>query len=178
MTRRERAGWSAARPSRSPVGQAPARRSRRILLLVACLLLVIIPTTLAYAGTNFNYAQGYFGAGGSFGTTGFAPRDYNRVWHAAGYEWWVFYELPNGSTACFRDNTNNPTSCPFSNSYAKSWCSNITDNSGVQWTCPRGGPPVRPPPFSPPPAGGCPPPRGGGPQPPSCPHSPKRRERP
>src|SRR5919204_4361357 len=135
MTRRERAGWSAARPSRSPVGQAPARRSRRILLLVGCLLLVIIPTTLAYAGTNFNYAQGYFGAGGSFGTPGFAPRDYNRVWHAAGYEWWVFYELPNGSTACFRDNTNNPTSCPFSNSYAKAWCSNITDNSGVQWTC-------------------------------------------
>src|SRR2546429_3511220 len=128
MTRRERTSRNAPKPSRSSIRQAPARRSRRILLLVACLLLVLIPTTLAYAGTNLNYAQGYYGAGGSFSTPGFGPRDYNRVWHQSGYEWWVYYAHTNGDVICFRDNTSNPTSCPYSNSYAKSWCSNITDN--------------------------------------------------
>ena len=123
----------------APSGLARTHASR-VALVVICLLFVVIPPTLAFAWSNFNYASGTAGLGGSFPTPGYAPREYNRVWHAQGYEWWVWYSHPDGSVNCFRDNFNNPTACgdpnnPIHDSYAKSYCTNYGDSSGVLWTC-------------------------------------------
>jgi hypothetical protein len=112
----------------------------RTLFLAVCLLLIALPPAVAFAWTNFNYATGFNGASGSFATPGFAPREYNRVWHAQGWEWKIWYAHPNGSVNCFRDNTANPTACgspsdPVHDSYAQSFCQNWNDLSGVQWTC-------------------------------------------
>jgi len=87
------------------------------------------------AGTQFNYAQGFNGAGGFYSTSGFAPRDYNQVWHASGYYWQVFYTDPGGTLSGLERSSNNPTRWPGSISYGKAWCYNESDNSGVQWTC-------------------------------------------
>lgn len=110
------------------------RRPTRLSFLV-CAMLILLPPAVAYASTWFTYAQGYFGAGGVFHTTGYAPRDANRVYHAYGYYWDPYY--CNTSGTCFGDNTDyhNPTYSIGGASYAKSFCGNVNDNSGVQWTC-------------------------------------------
>ena len=112
-----------------------AVRSSRRMAVVACALFVLIPPLVAYAGTWFNYAQGTNGVGGTFATTGFAPRDDNRVWHQAGSSWWIWYLHTDDTLNCIRFNDSNPTECYHSDSYAKSKCSNGDDNSGVTWTC-------------------------------------------
>src|SRR5215218_20818 len=112
-----------------------AFRCSRRTAIVACALLVLIPPSVAYAATWFNYAQGTNGVGGTFATTGFAPRDGNRVWHQAGYSWWVWYQHTDNSLGCIKFNDSNPTACYNPDGYAKSKCSNSDDNSGVTWTC-------------------------------------------
>lgn len=107
----------------------------RVAFAVACLLLVIVPPGVALAATQFNYAQGVNGVGGTFATSGEANRNYNRVYHQSGKFWWVWY-LHGSSLTCVQFNSSNPTSCPNPSStvaYAK--CSNDDDNSGVTWTC-------------------------------------------
>lgn len=107
----------------------------RVALAVACLLLVVLPPGVALAATQFNYAQGVNGVGGTFATSGEADRNHNRVWHQAGKSWWVWY-LHNGSLTGLVFNSSNPTEYPSpSSTVAYSKCSNSNDNSGVTWTC-------------------------------------------
>jgi hypothetical protein len=105
------------------------------LTLLACAILVLLPPAVAYAGVWFNYAQGTNGVGGTFATTGYAPRDANRTYHAYGYYWELYYCRTDGS--CFGDNIDyfNPTWALGGASYAKAFCRNLNDNSGVVWTC-------------------------------------------
>lgn len=112
----------------------PRRRCvGRRLLVLTCLALILIPPTVAYASTQFDYASGVYGVGGTYNTTGYANRDYNQVWHASGKEWEVWYD--NGTTSfCFVDNTNNPTKCSGGAVSSISYAHNFTDNSGVTWT--------------------------------------------
>jgi hypothetical protein len=108
---------------------------RNRLVLVGALVFVVLPPAIALAGTQFNYAQGRNGAGGIFGTAGYGPRDYNQVWHQAGRTWEVYYVQPSGFVYGYRRDTENPTKQHASNSYARSVCANVNDNSYVLWTC-------------------------------------------
>ncbi|MDH5282239.1 MAG: hypothetical protein OEW52_14050 [Thermoleophilia bacterium] len=114
---------------------AGLRLPLRLALTAACLLLVIVPPGVALAATQFNYAQGTNGVGGTYQTTGEDNRSYNQVWHQAGKSWWVWY-LHGSSQTCLKFNSSNPTKCPDpSATIAYSKCSNYDDNSGVTWTC-------------------------------------------
>jgi hypothetical protein len=61
------------------------------LTLLASLLLVLLPPTLAYASTIFPYANGINGAGGTYSTPGANNRDFNRVYHEVAYFWDPYY---------------------------------------------------------------------------------------
>ena len=108
--------------------------SRRVLLL-ACLALALIPPVAAWAGTQITYAQGTNGVGGTYSTTGYAPRDYNQVWHTSGYFWQVYYTDTAGYAHGWYRSSANPTRWPGSISYGKAKCYNEDDNSFAQWTC-------------------------------------------
>lgn len=73
--------------------------------------------------------------GGVFSTSGFNHRDYNQVWHQAGKNWTVFYELTDGTAVAVVINTDNPTRWGGEIGYAKAKCNNVNDNSFVTWTC-------------------------------------------
>lgn len=103
--------------------------------VLSCTLVVVFPPAVAWAGTQFGYAQGRSGAGGIFSTAGYGPRDYNQVWHQRGYFWEVFYAQPSGYVYGWKRNAENPTYQPASNSYAAAKCLNDNDNSYVLWTC-------------------------------------------
>jgi hypothetical protein len=105
------------------------------MTLIICLLFILIPPTVAYGSTIFTYAQGYGGVGGVYGTTGYAARDFNRVYHQAGYYWNPFYCRTDGSCFGGTSGSSNPTYANGGASYAKAYCHNQTDNSGVLWTC-------------------------------------------
>ena len=111
------------------------RRNTSKLLFLACALLILMPPALAYASTQLNYASGMNGVHGRYSTPGFSSRDYNRVWHQPGYGWIVWYQEPNGTIDGYVTNTSNPTSWPHPIGYAKAFCFNDTDDSGVTWTC-------------------------------------------
>jgi hypothetical protein len=114
---------------------ARARRHPLRLTLLVCAILVLLPPAVAYAGTVFTYAQGTNGIGQTHSTAGYGPRDLNRVYHADGYFWEVWYCRTDGS--CFDDVVSNinPTRSVGGASYAKAFCHNVNDNSGVLWTC-------------------------------------------
>jgi hypothetical protein len=105
------------------------------MALAACVVAFLLPVAVAYASTIFTYATGTNGVHGEFNTTGFAPRDLNRVWHNAGYFWSVAYVNQLGETYAIVTNSANPTSQTANTTYAKSRCTNQNDNSGTTWTC-------------------------------------------
>lgn len=113
------------------------RRRWKVALAVACLTLMVIPPSVAYAWSALIYAQGYYGANGFYRTTGFAPRNYDIAWHEAGTRWGVWYENSDGSDTPPGGfySTDNPTRIDTNVGYARSHCNNVNDNSGVQWTC-------------------------------------------
>jgi hypothetical protein len=115
-----------------------ARIYRRLSLVAICIVIAAISVSVAnaaYEWFNIPGAQGTNQVGGTWSTSGFAPREGNRVWHQAGYSWWVYYQNTDNSLGCVIFNDANPTKCEQPNGYAKSKCSNSTDNSGVTWTC-------------------------------------------
>jgi len=75
------------------------------------------------------------GAGGIWWTPGFDNRDYNRAWHANGYRWDIFYYDNVNGVTCPASGTTNPTRCEVNGSYKESDCANVSDNSGVTWSC-------------------------------------------
>lgn len=110
------------------------RRGWAAVLVAACALLAL-PPAVALAATQFNYAQGVNGVGGTYQTSGEASRQYNQVWHQSGRYWWVWY-LHGSSQTGLVFSSSNPTKYPSPSStiaYAK--CSNHDDSSGVTWTC-------------------------------------------
>jgi hypothetical protein len=116
----------------------PRLRSRRLnafALFVACALALLPPAAYAHYNSVLTYAQGTFGVGGVFSTTGFNHRHFNRVYHASGYTWCVWYGLTDGSIVAQLCNTANPTVWNGEIGYAKAQCHNTNDNSGVTWTC-------------------------------------------
>lgn len=82
----------------------------------------------------FTYAQGTNGAGGSFYTTGFSGRDFNRVYHKSGTSWSLVYCYPDNHCGLLTTGTVNPLVDP-NNQYARSVCDNNNDSSNVTWTC-------------------------------------------
>jgi hypothetical protein len=115
-------------------GTASRGRVRRFLLPLTCVLFVVLPPTIALAATQFTYAQGSFGSGGIFHTTGQDQRNYNQCFHQKGKEWYVYY-VHGTDVNGFVDNTDNPTQWPEAIGYAYSYSKNINDDSGVTWTC-------------------------------------------
>lgn len=79
------------------------------------------PSTVA-AGTWIDYlADGFNSHNGLFRTAGYAPRLTNRVWHEAGYRWYLYY---CGQTSCTSavSSTSNPSVDTRDHSYAISYC--------------------------------------------------------
>jgi hypothetical protein len=113
--------------------------SRRLTVLT-CILFVLIPPAIAFGGTVFTYAQGISGIGsvwcttGPGGNCGGSPRDFDRVYHQIGYSWNPFY-CWNGNCFGGTNGTQNPIYANGSASYAIAYCHNLSDNSGVTWTC-------------------------------------------
>lgn len=95
---------------------------------------MVLPPAVAFAGTQYNYAQGY-NQPTLYWRTGYDAHDYNRVWHQYGPTWEVFYQTTDGGIYGDVENSNNPTSWPNPIGYAEAWCHNINDSSGVLWTC-------------------------------------------
>jgi hypothetical protein len=97
-----------------------------------CLLLALIPPAIAFAAI-VSYANGTNGVNGTFQSSGRANRTFNRVYHANGYEWSLYYCNSTCSTHIY--GYANPTVDGRNWSNAWSLCRNIADNSNVHWTC-------------------------------------------
>lgn len=112
-------------------------RNRARLTVLACLIGALSLPAIAYAYEIFTYAQGVYGVGGTYHTTGEAPRAFNRVYHQSGYYWDVYYCQDGRNPPCFGEvlDYHNPTYANGGASYAKSFCHNVNDNSGTTWTC-------------------------------------------
>lgn len=103
-----------------------------MLCLVAC----VFPVAAAYAATQQTYATGTGGVGGVVFTTSpqFADRQYNQVWHHAGFSWTVWYQDTSHNIFCNVTNTNNPTRCGSASSNKWALAQNDNDNSSTTWT--------------------------------------------
>lgn len=121
------------------VVQRARHLSTRVIVLI-CVLFVLIPPVIASGGTVVTYAQYQNGVGGVWchvgigGYCGGSPRDFNRVYHAIGYAWNPFY-CWNGNCFGGTSGTQNPIYANGGASYASPYCHNMSDNSGVTWTC-------------------------------------------
>lgn len=103
--------------------------------VVGVVVLALILPSSALAWNWFPYENGVNNAGGIWTTDGWAPREGNRVYHQAGRMWGVRY---CGTAQCewWWYTTSNPTVEPYPHhNYAKSYCNNVNDNSGVNWVC-------------------------------------------
>jgi len=113
------------------------RHSRPLAFFAALILVGILPAAVTSAQTSsqVTYAQGVNGVGGDWRTTGYAPRQWNRVWRQPGPDWGLSYQYTNGQYCCFWIDNINPTVSHYGISYGRAWCSNLEDNTGVLWTC-------------------------------------------
>jgi hypothetical protein len=110
------------------------------LLVCVAAVMMILPPAVAYASTVQTYRQSSNEVGGQWHTTSpeFANRDFDRVYHASGYDWGLAYCITNESN-CTQYNFGNTN--PFyymggaGASDSSAWCYNVDDNSGVGWTC-------------------------------------------
>lgn len=114
-----------------------ARRHSRMVL--CCLTLMLLPTSFALAGhtgrPHLIYAQGWYGQYGTWSTSGWNSRDFNRVFHQQGTLWSVYYIRTDDSIAGYELSSENPTVSNADIAYAKARCHNHNDMSGVMWTC-------------------------------------------
>lgn len=109
------------------------RRFAGVLAVLGTLALVGAAT--AFASYVLPYASGEFHAGESFTTPGYGPRDYNRVYHHAGGNWWLRYCHVDGSCSNIYPGSVNPLVDAHNDSYGKAWCHNVDDNYATIWTC-------------------------------------------
>jgi hypothetical protein len=111
------------------------RKLLALTFILVAALLVAVGLASAH-GPQGNYAQGWNGIGGRWGTPGLNHRHYNQVWHAEGYTWAVYWVLSDGSSEWgFVANVQNPTRWPNEAGYVRAFCENFGDNSNVMWTC-------------------------------------------
>lgn len=116
------------------------RFAQHRLLPMVCALLVILPPSIAYAG-SFNYVSSAFFSGYQVGSTsGTNPRQFNTVWRPAGY--WFYAQYDNGSEGTYRlfNQWSNPFSASSSASQAFSLgvyarCGNDSGSSLSPITC-------------------------------------------
>lgn len=106
------------------------------ILAVVCVVFALTPPLVAYA-TNYTYASSIDGWGG-YWHSGYNSYTLNEVWHSTLATWEVYYAQSGGGIVGDVQNNNNPTQWPYSISYADSWCHNVSDNTGVTWTCQYG----------------------------------------
>lgn len=109
---------------------------RRLACVSVCLILVVLPPTVAYAGFVQTYRQSQNQQGGQWSTFDpeYANRSFNRVYHQAGTTW--------GLRACtyvygcvpYDYGTTNPLT-DVGGDDLMMWCYNVNDSSGVNWTC-------------------------------------------
>jgi hypothetical protein len=106
---------------------------------VLCSVCIALPITASAHLAQANYAGGTNGVGGIYNTCStigcWNHRDYNQVWHYAGREWGVTYQLTNDDIVAAMINRDNPTRWGGEIGYAKARCGNIDDDSGYTWTC-------------------------------------------
>ena len=107
-------------------------------MVVVLAVAAAIPA-IAFAWSWFPYAQGKGGVNGQYSTIGYGPREGNRVYHELGYTWELWYQHVGGGISPVTYGSANPLVWSYNghsdDSYAKSWCSNVNDNSGTTWTC-------------------------------------------
>lgn len=112
------------------------KRTKILLALGAILVAVAIPATALAWSSVVTYASDKGYAGFEFGTSGYGPRAWNRVYHQQGALWDLTYCPVSGScSAWYVGHGENPTVDPRNNGYAQAWCYNINDDTGVTWTC-------------------------------------------
>lgn len=107
------------------------RRSRERLLALACLLLIVLPPSVAMATVVTYYSAGLCPAYGGGDTTGFAIRDYNRVYRPIGNLFKLYY----GTGAYWQDAYSNPFVSPNSPSSTSAGCRNQEPHSVTSVTC-------------------------------------------
>jgi len=104
---------------------------------LACLLFIVIPPTVAYATTDFNYVDNQlFSAYQAGWTSGLNPRAYNKVWRPVGNQFAMSYELSDTETTTWFNTWSNPYTTPGSaglDVYAG--CENYTPSVVSPVTC-------------------------------------------
>lgn len=113
-------------------GWGNAAFRKRTAVALGCLVLLVLPATIAWA-SQIDYASGTNQTGGAWSTSGQTSRGYNQVWHQSGKYWWVYYD--GGNYGQTYDNANPTRYGGGSGGSAYSVCANDNDNSGVTWTC-------------------------------------------
>jgi len=109
---------------------------KRLATIVAAVaVLALVGAGSAAAWVVLTYRQDANLVGGSWTTPGYGPREWNRVYHHAGYDWWLRYCHVDGSCSNIYPGNVNPLVDPHGDSYGKAWCHNVDDNSGTIWTC-------------------------------------------
>lgn len=106
---------------------------RRRLVPVICLLLVVVPPSVAYA-ESFNYVDSAFWGAYDYGeTSGTNPRQYNKVWRPAG----VMFRLWYSSSGYFDwyNEWSNPFTVNVSINDAWAGCQNYTVGTVSPVTC-------------------------------------------
>src|SRR5437870_3414364 len=104
----------------------------RVVLWLACLILLTGPPTLAYATYQITYVDNRAMIYGEVGSTsGAAARDWNRVYRPIGYSFQLWYaNLP-----ALRDGANNPFTDWRTASYARAYCQNVSGVTVSPVTC-------------------------------------------
>lgn len=105
-----------------------------VILTLAALVGAFRPSQ-ASAHVIFTYAQGVNGVGGVYWTAGYAPRDFNRVYHQSGTEWTLYYCHTDFTCTTTYSGNVNPLVDQRNQGYAQAYCENDNDDSFVTWTC-------------------------------------------
>jgi hypothetical protein len=110
---------------------------RLALLGTACGLLLVFALPASGSGSYeiFTYAQGTYGTGGTYQTTGYTYREFNRVYHYVGYTWKLRYCHTNDTCTSWYQGYANPLYDPRTDTYGRAQCNNVNDISGAVWTC-------------------------------------------
>ena len=94
----------------------------------------VVTAPVVVAATDITFVRGRGGLTGNWQTTGFAGREYSKVYHSEGVNWGACYINTNEQIFGCVHSSNNPTVQP-NNAYARGHCMFGEDNLTTIWNC-------------------------------------------